>query len=137
MADRNELGQFEPGTKIRLRYKTAEDLQTAVEAFFIQCEAKGLIPTYSGLASHLTITREALYRMKNHGDDYAEVVQMAKTKIEADLEQRLISGKGGNVVGIIWATKNFGWSDRVELKMDSRNVSLTGFKLIDPNGSQD
>jgi len=136
MEDRNTLGHFEPGNKIRMRYKTSEELQTGIDAYFDQCKTEKLIPSYSGLAGHLGITRKALYEYGQR-DEFYEVVQVAKTKIESDYEQRLISGKGGSTVGLIFALKNFGWSDKTELQLDSRNVSLTGFKLIAPDGGQD
>lgn len=137
MADRNEIGHFEPGNKIRLRYQTAGALQLAIDGYFDKVEAAGQLATYSGLAAHLGVRRESLYRMRGHGSDYAEVVEMATGKIEADYEQRLISGKGGNTIGLIFALKQWGWSDKQEVTMDQRTVQLTGFTLVDPNQPED
>lgn len=137
MADRNELGHFEQGNKICMRYKSAMDLQTAINSYFDECKVSGQVVTYSGLASHLGVRRESLYRMKFHNDEFAEVVELATGKIEADYEQRLISGKNGNTVGLIFALKQWGWTDRQEITTDNRTMQLTGFTLINPSDERE
>lgn len=88
-------------------YKTAEELQTAIDQFF-EDEIK---PTLAGLAYYLEIDRQTLY---NYADKemFFDIIKKARERVEAAYEKKLIYD--GNPTGVIFALKNMGWRDKTE-----------------------
>ena len=100
-----------------LKFKSAAELEGKIEDYFAECVRTGEPLTVTGLALALDTTRETLmdYQEKN---GYSDAVKRAKLRIENAYEKRLIArGNGGD----IFALKQFGWKDRMEL---SGNMSL-------------
>lgn len=61
-------------------YETAEELQAAVDQYFIECKGK---PTLSGLSHYLGFkNRQSFTRQKKQGWDFAGVVAIARMRCE-------------------------------------------------------
>lgn len=114
-----------------LKYKTPEELQTAIDAYFDYCNKRMLKHwdkkagkevdffhpepyTMSGLAYHLGMSRRALINYKRK-DEFLPTIKQARRKVEMDVERRLMEGQA--VAGAIFNLKNnFGWKDRSEVE---------------------
>jgi hypothetical protein len=94
------------------KFKTPEEMQEAIDTYFLQCEEKKEPVTVSGMAFALGMTTETLrsYGLKN---EFSATVKSAKQQVEIELEKALLSGR--NATGPIFNLKNnFGWKDARE-----------------------
>lgn len=102
------------GNTNALKYKTQEQLQEGIDAYFKMCDEKDKPYTMSGLALALGIDRATLVRYGDK-DLFANQIKEAKAKVEAMLEENLY--RLGNNSGIIFNLKNnYGWKDVIENK---------------------
>ena len=104
------------------KYKTADDLYAAGEAYIAQRAIEDKPPTLIGLALALGFTgRQALCDYERR-PEFVDAVKRLKSMCEDYYEQRLTAG--GNPAGAIFALKNFGWRDKVEVEHDG-NINLS------------
>ena len=109
-----------------LRYKTVEELQKLIDAYFEEAESKGEPYTITGLALALDTTRELLIDYENK-DAYSYTIKKAKLRCHNYAEKFLYNGK--NPTGAIFNLKNnWGWRDKseVEAKIESVTPILGG-----------
>jgi hypothetical protein len=101
--------------RYHLKFEDPEAFRVSVEAYFANTPEHEW--TMAGLAADLGTTvnmlRNNLAKREGGVSKFAEIVESAKTLIEARVERQLLSGKGG-AAEIFWL-KNAGWSDRQEL----------------------
>jgi len=101
-----------------------EAFAEAVDKYF---ENKEEIHTWTGLALHLGFdSRQSLQDYKER-DGFLTPIKKALARIEGIYEQRMV--KANNPSGSIFALKNFGWTDRQEIKHEGTAI---GFLSIDP-----
>ena len=94
-----------------LKFKTAQELQDKINAYFKECKLKEIPLSITGLALALDTNRQTLINYQDK-DGYENIVDRAKLMIENAYEIRLIeNGRSGD----IFALKNFGWTDRQEI----------------------
>ena len=94
-----------------LKFKTAQELQDKINAYFKECKLKKIPLSITGLALALDTNRQTLINYQDK-DGYENIVDRAKLMIENAYEIRLIeNGRSGD----IFALKNFGWTDRQEI----------------------
>ena len=94
-----------------LKFKTAQELQDKINAYFEECKLKEIPLSITGLALALDTNRQTLINYQDK-DGYENIVDRAKLMIENAYEIRLIvNGRSGD----IFALKNFGWTDRQEI----------------------
>ena len=95
------------------KYKTAAEMQKAIDAYFDSCVEDQKHPTITGLAMGIGfVNRQSLLDYANKGEEFSDTVKKAKAKVEDHLEQSLY---GGQVAGVIFNLKNnFGWKDKQE-----------------------
>ena len=106
------------------KFKTPEELQVKIKAFFSMCYDKSLHPTITGLAIFLETTRKTLMNYKNDTAFYP-LIKKAKETCGHYLEQRAISGAA--VAGEIFLMKaNHGYREERDITL---NVSLDVDKL--------
>jgi len=93
------------------KYKTAEELQKKIDEYF---EAHDKY-TISGLAYNLGFDgRQSFYDYEKK-DEFSYTIKRARLRIEMYYEELLT--KGGGISGsIIFALKNFGWTDKQEIE---------------------
>lgn len=94
-----------------LKFKSVEELQEKIDAYFAGCDEENEPITITGLALALDTSRETLCNYEEK-EDYFDTIKKAKLKVENAYEKRLVRrGNGGDV----FALKNFGWKDTKEL----------------------
>jgi len=110
------------GNTNALKYKTQEQLQKGIDAYFNMCDEKEKPYTMSGLALSLGIDRRTLI---NYGerDLFFTQIKNAKAKVETMLEENLY--RLGNNSGIIFNLKNnYGWTDKIEYNNEAELSKL-------------
>ncbi len=118
------------GTRGRRAFKSATELEAAIEAFFESCddqakasqsgsngELKIKPPTVSGLCSWLGISRQTLTNYRET-EKFGHIVVRARSVIEAAMEEQLSDRDGFKGARFNLAV-NFGWVER-------RGVELSG-----------
>jgi hypothetical protein len=107
------------------KYKTPEEMQIAIDKYFLGCEANNVPYTITGLAYALDMTRDQLIKYERK-DAFTDTIKKAKLKVENGYELRLIaSGRAGD----IFALKQFGWSDKQEVDQNVKgemSINITG-----------
>ena len=116
-----ENGYF--GNTNALKYKTEEELQKGIEAYFNMCDEKEKPYTMTGLALSLGIDRITLI---NYGkrDLFFTLVKEAKERVQAQLEENALMGKSNSTFTIFNLKNNYGWRDTVEVKNDNEISKL-------------
>jgi len=124
------------------KYTNSQDMQALVHLYFEGCSlnrevlAKGwgkpvkevitedLHPTITGLAIVLDLSRMSLLDY-GEKEEFSEVVQEAKARVEA----YIVQGLNQNVTGIIFNLKNnfSGWSDKSEVKIGGQ---FSGIRIV-------
>lgn len=114
-------------------FTTPRALSCAVDAYF-DSRTPSDRPTVTGLAVALGLTRRQLVDYGSD-DDYADIVAMAKARVEAFNENRLYDG---NVTGTIFNLKhNFGWEDRRAAEAAGATVTVvTGVPPAEGEGDE-
>lgn len=104
------------GNTNALKYKNEEELEKGIEAYFRECDEKEKPYTMSGLAYSLDIDRTTLI---NYGqrDSYSTLIKKAKAKIQAQLEENALIGKGNPTFTIFNLKNNYGWKDKTEMEI--------------------
>ena len=107
-----ENGYF--GNTNALKYKTQEQLQKGIDAYFKECDEKEKPYTMSGLALSLGIDRVTLIRYGDK-DLFATQIKEAKDRVQAQLEENALMGKGNATFTIFNLKNNYGWKDNLEI----------------------
>lgn len=126
-----ELGTKEEKTTNKvgrpLKYKTVEEMQELIDAYFEDRIAKKKPFTITGLAIALDTSRETLMEYEGR-EKFADTIKRAKQRCENYAEEYLFEGK--NQTGAIFALKNYGWKDKTETDHTTggqpMNVSFLG-----------
>lgn len=120
-----------------LKFKSAEVLEKTIQAYFDYCdnhtkevqlknkvkiEPDPLPYTVTGLAAYLGCDRDTLLNYQDK-EEFFGTIKSAKTKIEANLEERALMNRCNAVVAIFSLKNNFNWKDKTE-------VEHTGEQLI-------
>jgi len=130
-----------------LKFKTVEELQKKIDAYFDSCweerdirntegavlgkqKVQTMPYTITGLALALDTTRETLMDYEEK-DGYSDTIKMAKLRCQNFAEQQLFTGK--NAAGPIFALKNYGWRDKIENELTGKD----GKDLIPENTNLD
>lgn len=97
-----------------LLYKTPEDMERVIDAYFADCVQRDVPFTISGLADELDMDRKTLLNYSKR-DKFLPTIKRAKRKVERHLEERMLASNG-IVAGVIFNAKNnFGWVDKQEI----------------------
>lgn len=113
------------------KYKTPEQMQKAIDAYFKDCPDQaevfvggeiGVItvpsPTITGLALYLGFCdRFSMYEYEQR-PEFTDTIKNARARMVNIYEQNVTHGK--NPSGAIFMLKNFGYSDKQELKVESK-----------------
>jgi len=104
-------------------YKTPEDMWQKAEEY-LSTTTK---PSISALALHLGFTdRQSLYDYENRYPEFACTIKKIRGNIVAHFEQMLANEDNKNNTGPIFMLKNFGYSDKVEVKQEiEENKTIT------------
>lgn len=125
-----------------LMYKTAEELEAKIHEYFtvgrnVRPVVVGppnarrieniAIPTITGLTLYLGFATKTSFYTLEKDERFEHVVKSARTRIEREYEELLLSGLGA---GAIFGLKNFGWVDKTEIDHSGdglKNVIMVQF----------
>lgn len=92
-------------------YKSIEELEDAIEEYFLGLVEDEKKATITGLAYHLGFeSRQSFYDYEQKGE-FAYTIKRSRLRVEMSYEERL-----GEGAGPIFALKNFGWKDKTEVE---------------------
>jgi len=97
------------------KFKSPEELQKKIDAYFAECDEKKKPYTISGLALALDTTRRTLLDYQNEPNlaAFSHTITRAKARIETFVEESLFQPK--ITQGVAFNLKNnFGWIDKQE-----------------------
>lgn len=114
-----ENGYF--GNTNALKYKTQEELQKGIDKYFKECDEKQKPYTMSGLALSLGVDRRTLVNYAEK-DLFFSQIKEAKSRVQAQLEENALMGKGNATFTIFNLKNNYGWRDSVEVT-DNRELN--------------
>ncbi len=102
-----------------VKWKTPEDLQVAIDAYFVNCDAKEIPYTVTGLALACDLTRQGMLEYCAKSDAFSDTIKKAKSKVEHYIEVQLYKN---NATGCIFNLKNnFGWKDKTEQELTGKD----------------
>ena len=107
------------GNTNALKYKTQEDLQKGIDKYFKDCDEKEKPYTMSGLALSLGVERKTLVNYGNKDLFYSQIKE-AKQRVQAQLEENALVGKGNAIFTIFNLKNNYGWKDNIEVNNNNQ-----------------
>lgn len=118
------------------KYSKAEELQNSIDKYFKDCDKKEKPYTMSGLAYALNIDRKTLINYSKEGE-FFHTIKKAKQKVEQQLEENALIGKGNSTFTIFNLKNNFEWKDNVEVKTNAIEDLTTLADMLGFNKSVD
>lgn len=102
-------------------YKTPEELKKKADEYFELRDAMNKPYTITGLTLHLGFeSRQSFYRYEKDAK-FSYTIKSLRTKVENSYEENL---HGNNVTGSIFALKNMGWTDKMDLTTDGDKIQM-------------
>lgn len=133
-------------------YKTAEEIQEKIDAYFKECEGTllydgdgnpmidkygnpivfGARPlTITGLALALGFTSRRALLNYQEKDEFVHTITRAKAKVEQYAEERLFDKDGANGAKFSLANNFEGWKEKKEIEADVNNTVTINVELMD------
>ena len=104
-----------------LLFKSAEELQERIDAFYEYCEERGEVLTFERLAVFLGCDRKTIYNYETK-DEFFLTMKAVRERIIADLMTKGLCGDINTTFGI-FCLKNYGYSDKQEVTSTNVNVN--------------
>ena len=102
-------------------FKSVEEVEEKINAYFNYCEEKEKPYTMSGLAYYLEVSRQTLVNYSNQ-DQFFDTIKKARDRVQMQLEENALSNKANPTFTIFNLKNNFDWKDSNEVKT---NVEIT------------
>ena len=94
-------------------FKSVEEAEETINAYFNYCEEKEHPYTMSGLAYYLGISRQTLVNYSNQ-DQFFDTIKKARDRVQMQLEENALSNKANPTFTIFNLKNNFDWKDKIE-----------------------
>ena len=94
-------------------FKSVEEVEEKINAYFNYCEEKEKPYTMSGLAYYLGIDRKTLLNYSKN-EEYFHTIKKARDKVQMQLEENALSNKSNPTFTIFNLKNNFDWKDKIE-----------------------
>lgn len=115
------------GPKYKLSIDTIEDL---INQYFTETKIEDV--TITGLCIHLNIHKDTFYDYAKK-PEFKDILNMARMKVEHAYE---LSLRHNGRAGDIFALKNFGWKDKQEVDLSSKDFGHSLDKFVDKLGGE-
>ena len=116
-------------------FKSVQEVEKKINAYFNYCEEKEKPYTMSGLAYYLEINRKTLLNYSKN-EEYFHAIKKARDKVQMQLEECLY--RLGNNSGVIFNLKNnFDWKDKMEVEKTDMTKVDELLKEIKDNASNE
>jgi len=117
-------------------FKSVEEVEEKINAYFNYCEEKEKPYTMSGLAYYLEVSRQTLVNY-SYKDEYFDTIKKARDKVQMQLEENALSNKANPTFTIFNLKNNFDWKDKIEhssseIENINKNVSNIADLLNNP-----
>lgn len=99
-------------------FKSVEELQTKIDAYFDWADENKRPYTISGLALFLETDRITLIRY-GEKDEFCNTIKKAKQRVESQFEERSLMGEYNPTISIFLMKNNFGYKDKVDLNVEA------------------
>jgi hypothetical protein len=102
------------------KYKTPEELQSAMDSYFTECEAKDNFPNVAGMTVHLGFADpQSLIDQEVRGEQYSWIIKRAKRKMWDGKFQAACKGQINSTIFIFDSINNHGLiNNRAESKSE-------------------
>jgi hypothetical protein len=105
-----------------LKFKSPEEIQEKIDAYYAECKLTCRPLTISGLACALETTRELLIDYEDK-ELFSDTIKKAKQRIMSYAEEQLYRKE--QVAGVIFSMKNnFGFVDKTEQELTGSGVNI-------------
>ena len=94
-------------------FKSVEEVEEKINAYFNYCEEKEKPYTMSGLSYYLGIDRKTLLNYSKN-EEYFHTIKKARDKVQMQLEENALSNKANPTFTIFNLKNNFDWKDKIE-----------------------
>lgn len=106
-----------------LKFATPKDLQDSCDAYFKDCDAKGLPYTIVGLAEGLGVTRQTVENYKER-EEFLDILEEARVKCERWLTDNALLNKSNSGFTQFILKNSHGYKDKQEVE-NSGETSMT------------
>ena len=117
-------------------YSDVDEMQNDIDKYFKNCDKKEKPYTMSGLAYALDMSRQSLINYSKD-EKFFDTIKKAKQKVEQQLEENALMGKGNSTFTIFNLKNNFEWKDNVEVKTNAIEDLTTLADMLGFNNSGD
>lgn len=112
------------------KWQTPEEIKDIIDQYFIETPPEEI--TLTGLCIALDTNKQTLANYQEK-EEFKQLLDMAKLKIENAYEKSLRKyGRSGD----IFALKNFGWSDKQDIDLNSENKVDIQIEIIDAGSGE-
>lgn len=119
MSEKPKCGKSNEPKKLGrpLKYKTAEELEAAINEYFTDCDVREVPYTIPGMAYALGFSdRHALLHYAGR-DVFCATIKKARSRIERQRVENLIAGRGSTPGQIFDLKNNFGYLDKIDTEI--------------------
>lgn len=103
-------------------FSNVKELEDMIVKYYERCELKEKPLTLSGLAVFIGIDRKTLYNYSKD-DEFFPTIKVAKDIIQADMEERGLSGDSNATFSIFALKNNYGWVNVDKIESENVNVN--------------
>lgn len=99
-------------------FKSVEEVEEKINAYFKYCEDKDKPYTMSGLAYYLDVDRKTLLNYSKD-EDFFHTIKKARDRVQMQLEENALLNKGNPTFTIFNLKNNFDWKDKIETNTEN------------------
>ena len=99
-------------------FKSVEEVEEKINAYFKYCEDKDKPYTMSGLAYYLDVDRKTIVNYTKD-EDYFPTIKKARDRVQMQLEENALLNKSNPTFTIFNLKNNFDWKDKIETNTEN------------------
>ena len=99
-------------------FKSVEEVEEKINAYFKYCEDKDKPYTMSGLAYYLDVDRRTIVNYTKE-EEFFPAIKKARDRVQMQLEENALLNKGNPTFTIFNLKNNFDWKDRIETNTEN------------------
>ena len=105
------------GTQFPEKVRTCCDNQDVEFKYVPTLPQDYIRPSIFGFASFCGMGKTSIYKYKDRGEGFQEVIEWFRNILQMDLEQLLLNPYNRNIGGVKFvAVNNFGWKDKMDVE---------------------
>ena len=99
-------------------FKSVEEVEEKINAYFKYCEDKDKPYTMSGLAYYLDVDRRTIVNYTKE-EEFFPAIKKARDRVQMQLEENALLNKGNPTFTIFNLKNNFDWKDKIETNTEN------------------